>query len=302
MRNELKLAFNFISELIARRYEYARVPEPDLVMENEESVKEFQQAGLVTGNGSSIYLFNLLLLCGAIRPGSVVVDLACGPANLLMELARLNPQARFVGVDMSPAMLRCAEELRAKFAVENVQLLQGDITDLSRIREKSADVVMSTLSLHHLPDRRMLETCFREIARIVRTGGSIHLMDFAALKRISTTEYFVFERTKGLGPFLAQDYHNSLHAAYRIEEFRELLPILSANVPSIQLRKTFGVPFLIALTSVSGDAQLTETQRRALYQYWMQMLPSQVQDFDAMHLFFSLGGLRVTHPRHFEVN
>lgn len=299
MQSEVLLATKFLSEVLARRYEYPRTPEPDLVMDNPDNVREYRDAGLADGNGSSVYLFNLMLLCGAIKPGAMVVDLACGPANLLMELAKLNPQAHFVGVDLSPEMLRCAEDLRASVGADNVTFVQGDITQLAAFADHSADLVMSTLSLHHLPELSMLDLCFREIARIVRPGGAIHLMDFASLKKVSTAKYFAHERTKGLGKFLSQDYQNSLLAAYRTEDFLALLPILRGAVESVVLHKTFGVPFLIALTSLTKRQSLSQAQQRVLHGYWLKMLPSQRKDYNDMRLFFKLGGLASLHPRKF---
>ena len=296
MINELRLGANFILEILARRYEYERVPEPDLVMDNPDNVREYRDAGLATGNGSSVYLYNMILLSGAIRPGMTVLDLACGPANLLVELARMHPKANFIGIDLSPAMLSCAEDMKVSAGVQNVRFICGDITSLTMLDDQSADIVMSTLSLHHLPEQSMLERCVKEIARVVRADGAVHLMDFASLKRRSTAQYFAYQRTLGLGPFLAKDYENSLRAAFRIDVFNALLPMLQAVVPSVQLHKTAGVPFMVAITSLKRPVLDTRSQH-LLAAYWYGMLPNQRSDFEAMRLFFSLDGLRTPHPR-----
>ena len=134
-----------------------------------------------------------------------------------------------------------------------------------------------------------------EIARIVKANGHVHLMDFASLKRQATARYFVHDRTAGLGAFLAADYENSLRAAYRVEDFEHLAASLRAKVPGARLQRTFGVPFLVALTSIQAD--LPDPARRAmLAHYWARMLPSQRADFDAMRLFFQLGELGVAQP------
>lgn len=299
MLENLKLAKHFVSEMMARDYEYARVPEPELLMDTAESVREFRDGGLVEGSVAPVYLFNMLLLCGAIKPGSVVVDLGCGPANLLIELAKLNPEARFIGVDLSNEMLRFATELRDSLEVGNVSFVQTDITRIEGIAPHSADVVMSTLSLHHLPERSMLERCANEVARLVKPGGDIHLMDFGSLKKTATTEYFAKERTKGMGEFLSIDYRNSLYAAYRTEDLELAKELLAPSVPGIRLRKTFGVPFLLALTTLGGGRLPTDRQEPALRRYWSQMRPAQRDDFNAMRLFFNLGGLHTPHPRSF---
>ena len=291
------LVAHVLAESFARHYQGKRIPEPDLVMENPENVREYRDAGLVDGHGSSVYLLNLLLLCGAIRPGMKVLDLACGPANLLVALAEINPQAEFIGVDLSPEMLRWAEELRAERGLNNLSFIRGDITNLTALGDQSVDLVMSTLALHHLPDLDLLQRCFEEMARVTRPGGAIHLMDFAALKRTSTIRYFVRERVQGLGQFLADDYENSLRAAFRGEDFQNLLPVLQSTVASARLRKTFGIPFMVAVTSLKSSS-LSPGHRQALHAYWERMQPAQRKDFDALRLFFRLSELHVPDPRH----
>lgn len=295
MLSQCMLALHFLREVTARGYEYPRVPEPRLVMDEPESVRQYRDAGLATGNGSSIYLYNLLLLSAAVNPGSTVVDLACGPANLLIELAKLHPDANFIGIDLSPEMLRWAEQLKTSVGITNVRFIEADITAIGALPSGGADIVMSTLSLHHLPDKDLLRRCFLEIARILKPGGHVHLMDFASLKRQATARYFVYERTKGLGEFLAKDYEYSLRAAYRLEDFAELLPVLRAKAPTARLHSTFGVPFLVALTTL-GAPSLGTTQRSSLANYWSQMLPSQRADFSAMRTFFGLNGLKTPNP------
>ena len=296
MLNDLKLGWHFVREVLARDYEYERVPEPDLIMENPDNVREYRDAGLVTGNGSSVYLFNMLLLSGAIKPGSTIVDLACGPANLLIELATMHPEASFIGIDLSAEMLACAEDLRAKAGANNVQFIVGDITRLDMLADQSADTVMSTLSLHHLPEASMLAQCFREIGRVLRPGGDVHLMDFASLKRVATTQYFVRDRTAGLGEFLTRDYENSLKAAFRVGDFASLLPLLGDAPSKLRLHKTFGVPFMVVLTSLTG-CKPDQVRRLQLSQYLNRMHASQRRDFEALRLFFRLDGLSVFSPK-----
>lgn len=302
MLNDLLLARHFFAELLARGYEYERIPEPELVMGSADNVREFRDAGLVEGSVAPVYLFNMLLLCGAIKPDAVVVDLGCGPANLLIELALLNPQARFVGIDLSAEMLRYATELRDSVGAVNVSFVKADITQDTGLAAAAADVVMSNLSLHHLPERNMLAACVHESVRLLKPGGELHLLDFGSLKRTATTEYFARERAKGLAPFLAADYRNSLYAAYRTEDFEAVAAIAQAAVARARLRMTFGVPFLMALTSLQGNPAVNPAQQRRLHSYWSRMLPAQRKDFDAMRLFFRLNGLSTPHPRNFSSN
>lgn len=301
MLSQLALAYHFTAELLSRQHEYARTTEPE-AMEEAESVQAFRDATLPAGNGSSVHLFNLMMLCGNLRPGSKVVDLACGPANLLAALAALNPDSEFIGVDLSARMLDWAEKGRAEAGLQNLRFVQGDITRLTHFEDGSVDLVMSTLSLHHLPDAQKLGECMGEIARILRRpaggqpGGLIYLMDFAALKRKASAAYFVEERTKGLNHHLKVDYINSLHAAFRVEDLvQAAAPLRAWPGRPVALRQTWGVPFAVLLTNM-GAPQLSPAHVQALGQYWAQMQPPQRRDFKDLRSFLALGGAPVPRP------
>lgn len=294
--SDLALLWHFVSEVMARDYGYERRPEPDLVMDTQDSVREFREGGLVTGSVAPVYLFNMLLLCGAIKPGATVVDLGCGPANLLVELALMHPEANFVGVDLSEEMLRCAEALRDGAGARNLSLLRSDFTSIDALNGQSADLVMSTLSLHHLPTRALLDRCLREAGRLIRPGGQLHLMDFGALKRSATTEYFARERARNLSRFLAEDYRNSLYAAFRKEDLESACALVRPALPAARVRATAGVPFLAAITTLGDGGTPSDKQSQAVAQYWARMAPDQRKDFRAIRTFFALGGMRVCNP------
>lgn len=294
LREDLTLATHFLAELFTREFNYERTTEPE-VMTDPEGVRQYRDAVQAEGNGSSVHLFNLMLLCGAIKPGDTIVDLACGPAGLLIEVAKLNPESHFIGVDLSDEMLGWANAQLHSDGVKNVRLVRGDITRLDFLQDQSADLVMSTLSLHHLPDERLLEACLREIGRIVRRSGGIYLLDFASFKRTSSIDYFARQRTKDLEAYVAADYEASMKAAFRKDVFEKYLPILQVALPSTVLRSTFGVPFFAALTSINHPQFIAGTAQ-ALHAYWGRMKPRQRKDFGDLRLFFGLSGLKVPRP------
>jgi len=73
-----------------------------------------------------------------IRAGDEVVDLACGPANLLCQVARLNPQAHFVGIDLAGNMLERAQDHAQRQRLTNIRFMHGDITRLTQVAGQSA--------------------------------------------------------------------------------------------------------------------------------------------------------------------
>src|SRR5471032_367100 len=68
-----------------------RIPEPRLVMDDEDSVRAYTEAGGETGVMAPVYLYHAANISEVIRPGDTVVDLACGPATQLGLVARINP-------------------------------------------------------------------------------------------------------------------------------------------------------------------------------------------------------------------
>ncbi|HTO01477.1 MAG TPA: ubiquinone/menaquinone biosynthesis methyltransferase [Microthrixaceae bacterium] len=100
-----------------------------------------------------------------LAPGSTVVDLACGTGDLSQDLARrgLVP----IGVDLSYGMLAAAPKQFAR--------LQGDGSAMP-FPEASVDGATCGFALRNFTD---LAETFAELARIVRPGGRIALLEVA---------------------------------------------------------------------------------------------------------------------------
>ncbi|MGH9229738.1 MAG: ubiquinone/menaquinone biosynthesis methyltransferase [Acidimicrobiales bacterium] len=101
----------------------------------------------------------------ALRPGSTVVDLACGTGDLCRELASAGLLPR--GIDLSFGMLAAART--------DAPLVQGDALRLP-LRAASVDGVTCGFALRNLA---ALEPFFAELARLLRPGGRIALLEVA---------------------------------------------------------------------------------------------------------------------------
>ena len=95
--------------------------------------------------------------------GALVADLACGTGDLCRELSRDGYRA--VGFDFSLGML-------AK-ATTDVPLAQADVLRLP-LADRSIDGATCGFALRNLVD---LDAFFAEIARVVRPGGRISLLE-----------------------------------------------------------------------------------------------------------------------------
>jgi ubiquinone/menaquinone biosynthesis C-methylase UbiE len=100
--------------------------------------------------------------------GRRVLDVSCGTGRWLEHAAREG--AEIVGLDFCDEMLARAaskKELASRLAVSDAAQLP--------VRDECADVVLCTLSLGHM---RNVRTPIAEMARTVRTGGTVIVTDF----------------------------------------------------------------------------------------------------------------------------
>ncbi|WP_309054713.1 class I SAM-dependent methyltransferase [Streptomyces sp.] len=107
--------------------------------------------------------------------GGVVADIGTGPGRLLLRIARTRPDLVPHGVDVSPAMVdRARANARAHALTDRVTVHLGDAAALP-LPDASADVLVSTLSMHHWSD---VPGAVAEAARVLRPGGRLLVYDF----------------------------------------------------------------------------------------------------------------------------
>ena len=117
----------------------------------------------------------LLVEQAAPAPGQRILDLGCGTGTLAIQVKRRQPAAEVVGLDADPQMLAKARAKAAEAGAE-LQLDEGFSTELP-YEDGSFDRVLSTLFFHHLDAEPKRQTA-REIARVLRKGGELHVADW----------------------------------------------------------------------------------------------------------------------------
>ena len=108
-------------------------------------------------------------------PGHFVLDIGCGTGTLAVLLKRIHPGVEVVGIDPDPKALA-----RARRKAERAASIRFDqaFSDSLPYPEASFDRVFSSFMFHHLPADEKEKT-LREVRRVLKPGGSLHLLDFA---------------------------------------------------------------------------------------------------------------------------
>jgi arsenite methyltransferase len=264
-----------------------REPEPDLVMDGHEQVEAYALAGRIGGIMSAAYLFHSAQISSVIAGYRNVIDLGCGPATQLGQIAQLNPGVQFLGVDLSDTMIESARTYVAELQLSNVALVRDDIARLDSIADNSADAVISTMAFHHLPTISHLEACFTQIRRILRPDGALYLVDFGRLKSLKSVIFFAYMNRNYQPHIFSLDYERSLRAAFLFDELRG---VAAGTLPaSAGVYATFLVPFLTVIKTPGRP--LTAELLRQLRSMRRSLPKKYRRDLDELRRFFRLGGL-----------
>lgn len=273
---------------ISGAHRFVREPEPELVMDDPEQVAAYSEAGRIDGAMAAMYLFHSARVSQVIQGCKTVLDLGCGPATQLAQIAQLNPQIQFTGVDLSTSMLADAEKHVQAQGLANVTFQQGDITQLTGVGDQSVDAVISTMALHHLPSVEHLDACFAETRRVLRPNGAVYLADFGRLKSEKSVRFFVQMNAAHQPSSFVLDTERSLRAAFLKGDFTTLASKSFGD--SVRVHSTFKVPFLVLVKT--ADKPLSESTRGQLSAKRSALMPRYRRDLNNTCTFFTLGGLR----------
>jgi ubiquinone/menaquinone biosynthesis C-methylase UbiE len=187
-----------------------RTLEPE-IMEDEQQAFVYAQADFSSSN--QWYVDHLL----ADYPDHLrkVVDIGCGPGDVMLRLAAARPNVRITAIDGSAAMIDLAREaVRAANLQSRITLMQGYIPGLA-LDERSFDAILSKDLLHHLPQPMVL---WNEAKRLGRSGAAVYVMDLIRPATPQDARNIVEAVARDEHPILKEDFYNSLCAAFTLEE------------------------------------------------------------------------------------
>lgn len=129
---------------------------------------------LMQAIGRAIWGIDASILYASMKPieeagaGAVIADVPCGGGVALRALAP-DQDVRYLAADLCPKMLRRARRRAAKRSLQQVQVVEADMTDLP-FADATVDLFLSFSGLHMI-DRP--ERAVAEIARCLKPGGRL---------------------------------------------------------------------------------------------------------------------------------
>jgi ubiquinone/menaquinone biosynthesis C-methylase UbiE len=175
-----------------------------------------------------------------LRPCQRVLDIGCGTGSLAVLLKQLFPDVAVVGLDPDEKALARAAG-KARRAGASIQFARG-FSDRLDYPGASFDRVFSSFMFHHL-NRREKERTAREIRRVLKPDGTLHLLDFGGPESQRHRSHF-----------------GGLHAHYRLadNDERTIVGLLSdaglADVVKMSEREAWRLLRLVYYRARSSDA------------------------------------------------
>jgi arsenite methyltransferase len=286
MASKVRFVPHVLAEMVLAR-NFDRVPEPDSVMDRQDQVAAYANAGSSGGGMFAVHLFHAACMSQSIQGARKVLDLACGPATQLLLTARLHPEIHFVGVDLSPPMLEAAERSREALGLTNVEFRQGDITNLDSFKGEGFEAITSTLALHHLPDLDSLRRCARQISSLSGSTTRIYLADLLRPRRAGTVDFLTNNSADIQPKVFNDDFRNSMRAAFHRADFSS---VFREHFPGCEMISMFPLALFVIIRT--KPRPLSDFVWQQLEAFRSAQPPRVLRDLDEIRTFFRLGGLK----------
>lgn len=123
------------------------------------------------------------LALGTLEASQVVLDLGCGAGmDVLLAARKVGPSGKVIGVDLTAAMVRKAQQNARQLGLDNAQFYEGDCAALP-IGDQTIDVVISNGVFNLCFDKPRV---VGEIYRVLRAGGRLLMADMILEDHVTT--------------------------------------------------------------------------------------------------------------------
>lgn len=188
-----------------------RIPEPEL-MDDTAQALAYAAADFSASNQLFLELFSCRFPRHTPRQ---VVDLGCGPADIPIRFLRRYSDCQIEAVDGSAPMLTlAAQSVAAAGLTGRLRLRHAQLPDPAPGRPRF-DTILSNSLLHHLGDPQVL---WQTIRRIAVPGAAVLAMDLFRPATPEAVRHILDTYAADAPELLRRDFHNSLLAAYSVDE------------------------------------------------------------------------------------
>lgn len=105
-----------------------------------------------------------------------MLDIGCGAGNQTLNLLRIFPNANCTLLDISPSMLKRAEERVGTAAKGKVTVIENDLRK-AELPENSFELIVAAAVLHHMRDDADWTLAFSKIHSLLKPGGILLVSD-----------------------------------------------------------------------------------------------------------------------------
>jgi arsenite methyltransferase len=146
-----------------------------------------------------------------LAPTDVVLDVGCGHGLLLIGAAKRVPKGRAVGIDIWSQRDQGKNSRDATLAnaaaegvLDRVEVRDADMRAMP-FADATFDVVVASLAIHNIAGRDERRRALHEIARVLKPGGRVGILDIAHIGEYAATfraEGFRDVTTHGFTPWI----------------------------------------------------------------------------------------------------
>lgn len=166
---------------------------------------------------------------------SRVMDLGTGTGDMAIHIAKKVPEVQVTGYDFSAPMMEVAERKFQKFALRNLDFVEGDAAEMP-FEKHTFDVVGISFAFRNMTYRNKNTSLYlQEILRVLKPGGKMIAVESSQPKNRFIRFFFRFYLQRivsGLGSKLGSNkgaYHYLAYSAINYYTPEELTALLQEN-------------------------------------------------------------------------